>query len=290
VRRILDTIAMVTFVSAVGADAQPQSQPQSFDSNGVHIAYIDQGQGEPVLLLHGLNGTKEGWQPAVVPRLTAAGFRVVAHDARAAGDSGYPTGPEQYGQEDVNDVIRLLDHLSIDRAHIVGYSRGGWIASRVVLQQSLRVRSAVLGGWGVDDPIDTMPLSDCLAIAEAIEQGKPPVLLLRALTPIGMPVRTVPAPNPLPSPEIRTGRAAAWRGVCTGPRVTAAGLSATAIPVLAIVGELDGIMPSVKAMARHIPAWETVVIAGASHGTAQANPAFVDAVEAFLRRQRVAGR
>jgi hypothetical protein len=49
-------------------------------------------------------------------------------------------------------------------------------------------------------------------------------------------------------------------------------------------------MPSVKAMARHIPAWETVVIAGASHGTAQANPAFVDAVEAFLRRQRVAGR
>ena len=183
-RMVLCTVATLTLVSAVCADAQPRSETQTFDSNGVQIAYLDQGQGEPVLLLHGFGGNKESWQQAVVPRLIAAGFRAIAHDARGHGASGNPTASGQYGQEDVNDVVRLLDHLSITRAHIVGYSRGAWIASRLVVQQSPRVRSAVFGGWGVDDPVETMPRSDCMANAEAIEQGKPQVLLQRALTPV----------------------------------------------------------------------------------------------------------
>jgi pimeloyl-ACP methyl ester carboxylesterase len=285
-RMVFRTAAAVTLVSAVYADAQPRSETQSFDSNGVRITYVDQGQGEPVLLLHGFGSNKEVWQEVVAPRLMAAGFRVIAYDARGHGASGNPTTPEQYGQEDINDVVRLLDHLSIPRAHIVGYSRGGWIASRLVVQHSPRLRSAVLGGWGVEDPIETMPLSDCMANADAIEQGKPPALMLRALTPVGVPLPTV---QEVP-PEMRGARAAAWRGTCTGPKVTAAGLSATGIPILAIVGELDGIMPSVKAMAPQIRALETVVIAGASHAAARANPAFIDAVESFLRKHRGMGR
>jgi pimeloyl-ACP methyl ester carboxylesterase len=59
---------------------------------------------------------------------------------------------------------------------------------------------------------------------------------------------------------------------------------------LAIVGELDGIMPSVKAMAPQIRALETIVIAGASHAAARANPIFINAVESFLKRQRSPGR
>ena len=185
-RRILGTITLVTFVCAVGADAQPQSrsQTQSFDSNGVRIAYIDQGQGQPVVLLHGLNGNKEGWQPAVVPRLTAAGFRVVAHDARASGDSGYPTGPERFGQEDVNDVIRLLDHLSIDRAHRGVFARRMDCESRGP-PAVVTVRRAVFGGWGL-----TIRLKPCRVPLPALpkplsKESRP--LLLRALTPIGCP-------------------------------------------------------------------------------------------------------
>jgi pimeloyl-ACP methyl ester carboxylesterase len=287
-RMVFRTAAAVTLISAVCADAQPRSETQSFDSNGVRITYVDQGQGEPVLLLHGFGSNKEVWQEAVAPRLMAAGFRVIAYDARGHGASGNPTTPEQYGQEDVNDAVRLLDNLSIPRAHIVGYSRGAWIASRFVVQQSPRVRSAILGGWGVDDPIEAMPLSECMANAESIEQGKPQVIVARAVTPVGLP--TVQPPNLSLSPEVRAARAAAWRGICTGPKVTAAGLSATGIPILAIVGELDGIMPSVKAMAPQIRALETVVIAGASHAAARANPAFIDAVESFLRKHRGMGR
>ena len=286
-RLVQSIFAAMMLVSVISADAQPRSETQSFDSNGVRIAYIDQGQGEPVLLLHGLGGNKEGWQEAVAPRLMAAGFRVIAYDARAHGASGNPTTPAQYGQEDVNDAVRLLDHLSIPRAHIVGYSRGGWVASNVVVQQSPRVRSAILGGWGgPGGPVETMPLTDCMATADAIEQGKPAVLLARALTPVGLPVQ----PPPPPPPEVRAARAAAWRGTCTGPKVTAAGLSATGIPILAIVGELDANMPFVKKLAPQIRTLETVVIAGASHTAARAQPAFIDAVEAFLKRQRAAGR
>ena len=285
---ILRTVGVMTLASALCGYAQPQPEAQSFDSKGVRIAYVDRGQGEPVLLLHGFGSNKEAWQEAVAPRLMAAGFRVIAYDARGHGASGNPTTPEQYGQEDVNDAVRLLDHLSIRRAHIVGYSRGGWVASRFVVQQSPRVRSAILGGWGGPaGPVETMPLSDCMANAEAIEQGKPQVLLARALTPVGLPVQP---PNSSLSPEVRAARAAAWRGTCTGPKVTAAGLSATGIPILAIVWELDGNMPSVKAMASHIRALETVVIPGASHAAARAHPLFTDRVEAFLRRQRSEGR
>src|SRR5688572_3495817 len=100
-----------------------------FNSSGVRIRYIEQGQGEPVILLHGNGSRLETWiQRGILPNLSKD-YRVIAFDARGHGRSEKPHDPKAYGREMALDVVRLMDHLGIKRAHIVGYSMGGGTTS-----------------------------------------------------------------------------------------------------------------------------------------------------------------
>ena len=128
-------VVLLTTLLPVPATAQARPDVHVFDSRGVPIRYLDMGSGEPVLLIHGFGGRLELWEATgIIAGLTAAGFRIVAYDARGHGGSGKPYDPQQYGQEDVEDAIRLLDHLSIRRAHVVRYSRGSHISSKLKAQ------------------------------------------------------------------------------------------------------------------------------------------------------------
>src|SRR5262249_27817382 len=131
--RMLFLIALVLASPNV---ARAQAAPGDFfDSNGVRIHYVDSGRGEPVVLIHGFTGTYDRhWRaPGVTEALESAGYRAIGIDCRGHGESGKPSEPAQYGLEMVGDVVRLLDHLKIDRAHIVGYSMGGWIANQLLV-------------------------------------------------------------------------------------------------------------------------------------------------------------
>jgi pimeloyl-ACP methyl ester carboxylesterase len=99
------------------------AQDKFFDSSGVQIRYIEQGTGEPVVLIHGYASSIErSWiEPGVLPNL-ARDHRVIAFDLRGHGKSGKPKDPKAYGTEMGQDAVRLMDHLKIQRAHIVGYS------------------------------------------------------------------------------------------------------------------------------------------------------------------------
>src|SRR5262245_3456323 len=100
----------------------------SFSSGGVKIAYATRGQGEPVVLVHGwLASAGMNWELPGISKLLAQDFQVIEMDVRGHGLSDKPKQEEQYGEELVQDVARLLDHLKIKRAHIVGYSMGGII-------------------------------------------------------------------------------------------------------------------------------------------------------------------
>jgi pimeloyl-ACP methyl ester carboxylesterase len=122
---------------------------KSFDSKGVKIFYATRGKGEPVVLIHGwLASAGLNWElPGISTRL-ARDFRVIEMDVRGHGLSDKPKKEELYGEELVEDVARLLDHLKIEKAHIVGYSMGGIIAGRFVVKHPDRVRSVTLGGMG----------------------------------------------------------------------------------------------------------------------------------------------
>jgi pimeloyl-ACP methyl ester carboxylesterase len=127
-----------------------QSRASEFLSNGVKIHYIDEGSGEPVLLIHGFKASiKINWRrPGTIDLLKKSGFRVIALDNRGHGLSDKPVRVEDYGLQMVEDAVRLLDHLSVESAHVVGYSMGGMITMKLMSLHGERVRSAVVGGFG----------------------------------------------------------------------------------------------------------------------------------------------
>ena len=116
------------------------------DFGGIKIHYIDRGKGEPIVLLHGGSPDLRGWTaPGVVDNL-AKDFRVIAYDARGAGKSSKPHDPKQYGRQQALDVPRLLDHLKIDRAHIVGFSLGAQTVAQLLTLHPERFLTATQAG------------------------------------------------------------------------------------------------------------------------------------------------
>jgi pimeloyl-ACP methyl ester carboxylesterase len=131
------------------AHAADKPAMQTFDANGVKIAYFVQGKGEPVVLIHGwLSSAGINWTLPGTAALLAKDFQVIALDVRGHGLSDKPAKEEAYGTELVQDVVRLLDRLKIKKAHIVGYSMGGIIAGNLLAKHPDRVLSGTLGGMG----------------------------------------------------------------------------------------------------------------------------------------------
>ena len=129
--------------------AKDDSKHHTFDSKGVSIQYTVEGKGEPVVLIHGLCANAQfNWRAPGIIKALAKDYQVIALDARGHGGSGKPKEEEAYGIEMMEDIVRLLDHLNIQKAHVVGYSMGGMITMKLLTRHPDRVRSAVLGGMG----------------------------------------------------------------------------------------------------------------------------------------------
>jgi pimeloyl-ACP methyl ester carboxylesterase len=124
----------------------------SFRHGDVEIVFLDEGEGEPIMLVHGFASNKEvNWvQPGWVSTLTAAGFRAIALDHRGHGASTKLYNPADYSLDKMGgDVVALMDYLKIGRADILGYSMGGRITGQIAAMHPDRVRSAVIGGIGI---------------------------------------------------------------------------------------------------------------------------------------------
>src|SRR5229473_7621784 len=137
----------------------------SFKNGDVEIAYLDEGEGEPVVLVHGFASTKEvnwvatGW----VSTLNKAGRRVIALDNRGHGASSKLYEPAAYHSATMaEDVRALLDHLGLARADVMGYSMGARIAAFLALAHPARLRKAVFGGLG-SHLIDGVGLPESIA-------------------------------------------------------------------------------------------------------------------------------
>jgi len=105
------------------------------------IYYESHGEGEPLLLVSGLGGTAAYWKPNL-PAL-AAKYRVIVHDHRGAGSSTH--SKIRYSVDQMtDDVVRLMDHLKIERAHLVGHSTGGAIGQTLAAKSPERIRRMVL--------------------------------------------------------------------------------------------------------------------------------------------------
>ncbi|MGA8968744.1 MAG: alpha/beta fold hydrolase, partial [Pseudolabrys sp.] len=124
----------------------------SFRNGAVEIAYLDEGEGEPIVLVHGFASNKEvNWvHPGWVAALTRAGRRAIALDNRGHGASSKLYDPSSYHSAAMaEDVRALLDHLKIERADVMGYSMGARITAFLAVNQPARMRSSILGGLGI---------------------------------------------------------------------------------------------------------------------------------------------
>src|SRR5262249_22206679 len=138
-----------------------------FMHDDVEIAFIDEGEGEPIVLIHGFASNKEiNWvAPGWVTTLTRAGRRAIALDNRGHGASGKLYDPAAYHSANMaEDVRALLDHLDLPRADVMGYSMGARITAFLALAHPDRVRAAVLGGLG-------FRLVEAVGLPDAIADG-----------------------------------------------------------------------------------------------------------------------
>jgi pimeloyl-ACP methyl ester carboxylesterase len=246
---------------------------QFFNSNGVQIRYVEQGAGSPVVMLHGYTGTLDRHFVANgVFGTIAKEHRAIAMDLRAHGKSGKPHDPKAYGDELAGDVVRLLDHLKIPRAHVVGYSLGAMVAGRLVTTNPDRLMSAAFVG---SDPRRTVSVADQKFLDDSIrelESDLPFRSLAIAVQPTGTPppadeeLRKMVAP--LVAANDVKALAAMWRG--GGLPLTSDGaLKSAGFPMLSIVGTLDPSVSGVRELGKDHPQIKTLVLEGATHGGEQ---------------------
>lgn len=286
-RTRLAAVLVLAVLGVVSALAAEGAAPEDlyFDSDGVRIRYRVWGAGDPIVLVHGFTASIErNWElPGVVAAL-AEDFKVIALDTRGHGKSAKPHDVEAYGVQMADDVVRLLDHLEIEQAHVVGYSMGGFITLKLLTRHPDRLLSAVLGGAGWNPPGATPGVP---GLAESLESGGGIGPLIEALTP-----PTGPPPSP---EEIAAANqmilasndplalAAAIRGMAD-LQVPEAEVRAIELPVLAVVGELDPLKAGVDRLAEVLPSLEVVVLPGKDHMTAVGDPGLPGAVREFVIR------
>ena len=261
------------------------AEDASFDSDGVQIHYQIEGEGEPVVLIHGFTAsTATNWIAPGIFQALAKDYRVIGIDMRGHGKSGKPHGKENYGAKMPKDVINLLDELGIAKAHIIGYSMGGFITTNIVCNYPDRVISAISGGAGWMRP-GGMVSDGRNAIAESLENGSGLGPLFAALTPEGAPAMPAEQLEAINRMLMATNDPLALAGVIRGMdvlEVTEAQLKANRVPTRAIVGEIDPLREGVTAMEKVMSALDVVVVDGADHMTAFGNPAFLKAARQHL--------
>ena len=288
--RILGLLAFM-LVAAPASWAQAPA-PNSFDSGGVRIEYIDRGQGAPIVLLHGFTGSyARHWDaPGVVAALEAAGYRVIAMDCRGHGQSGKPHDPTQYGLEMVQDVIRLLDHLHIERTHLVGYSMGGEIALQMAVRYPARLKTvAVLGaGWAGEDTGPIRALMTAMADGFAKHDA---TALVSGVTSNGQDGSSLSAAEIKAASDALFARndadalSACARGMTTLFEIPKDRLAAVRTPMLAMVGDHDvSNVDAVTQLKTVVRGLEVVELAGANHATS-VRPSAAPLV-AFLAKHR----
>ncbi len=244
-----------------------------FDSDGVEIAYRLSGFGKPVLLIHGFASNHQaswvntGW----VKHLLSEGRQVIAIDNRGHGKSEKLYDKDVYGAPDMaQDARRLLDHLGLDSADVLGYSMGARIAAFLAIEHGSRVRSVVFGGLakgmisgiGISEPIAKALESPTTALLK-----DPKLIAYRRFAEMtGSDLKAL---------------AACIRGARR--KISPEEISKVSCPALVAAGSKDDVAGSVMFLANLIHGAQAFKIEGKNHMTSIGARSFKNAVSVFLR-------
>jgi pimeloyl-ACP methyl ester carboxylesterase len=244
----------------------------SFHNGAVEIAYLDEGEGDPILLVHGFASTKNvNWvYPTWVSELKKNGRRVIAFDNRGHGDSGKLYDAKEYEIATMaGDITALMDHLNIERADVMGYSLGSRMTAVLARSQPARLRSAIFGGIGIGLIEGGGPGEN---VAEALEANS----LEDVTDPVGRTFRAF-------ADQTRSDRralAACLRG--SRRLMTREEAAKIAVPALIAVGTADEIAGSAEALGKIIPGSQVLNIPNRDHMRAVGDKVYKSGVLDFL--------
>jgi pimeloyl-ACP methyl ester carboxylesterase len=247
----------------------------SFTRDGVEIAFLDEGEGEPIVLIHGFASNKEvNWVgPGWVTALTRAGRRVIALDNRGHGQSTKLYDPAAYHSSIMaEDARALIEHLGLPRADVMGYSMGARNTAFLALAHPERTRSAVLGGLGIR-LVEGVGLPD--TIADALEAP--------AATVISDPIAYLFRAFGEQTKSDLRALAACLRG--SRQMLGRAEVGRIAVPLLVAVGSADPIAGSPEDLAALIPGAKALVIPGRDHMLAVGDRTYKAGVLEFLSKR-----
>lgn len=247
----------------------------SFKNGDVEIAYLDQGEGEPIVLVHGFASTKEvNWvNPGWLGALTRAGRRAIALDNRGHGASSKLYEPAAYHSATMaEDVRALMDHLGLARADVMGYSMGARITAFLAQAHPERARAAILGGLGIR-------LVEGVGLPETIADALEAPSLADVRDPTGRTFRSFAEQT---KSDLRA-LAACIRG--SRQVLAREQVEAFTMPVMVAVGTEDEVAGSASALAALIPGAEVLEIPGRDHMLAVGDKTYKSGVLDFLARR-----
>jgi len=225
------------------------AEHRRFDSAGVPISYTQVGSGEPVILVHGYMASGVlNWGFTGVTELLAQHYRVIVMDVRGHGGSGKPESRADYGIGMVEDVVRLMDHLKIEKAHVVGYSMGGMIVLKMASLHPERLQSGIVGGMGWIRSDEESPFHGLQKTA----------------------------PN-----EALSCCAASFKELS----LSEAELRAIRVPLTIIIGDQDALLEKrVKPMQKIRPDGPIIIVPDSNHKTCIFKPSFKESILETLRK------
>jgi len=243
-----------------------------FNSGGVEIAYQEAGEGPPILLIHGFasNARVNWWDTSWVKTLTDAGRRVITFDHRGHGASQKLYDSALYpAAEMAEDARRLLDHLGIAQADVMGYSMGARVSAFLTIAHPSRVRRAVFAGLA-SRMITGVGGAEAIAVAlEAPSRSDVSDVGARSFRIFAEQTKS----------DLKA-LAACIRS--SREKITQEELATIRVPVLVVAGEKDDVAGDVETLVRAIPGAEGVTLANRNHMNAVGDRGYKEAVLAFL--------
>lgn len=243
-----------------------------FNSNGVEIAYETAGEGPPILLIHGFasTGRVNWWDTGWVKTLTKAGHSVITFDHRGHGGSQKLYDPALYpATEMAEDARRLLDHLEVIQACVMGYSMGARVSAFLTLHHPERVTRAVFAGLA-------SRMITGVGGGEAIAQGLEAPDITAVIDPNARAFRKFAE---------QTGSDLKALAACirsSREKIRVEDLAGISVPVLVVAGDKDDVAGDVETLVNAIPGARGLSLPGRNHMNAVGDRSYKDAVTAFF--------
>ncbi len=277
-------IGLVLIIGILIAIVLHRAPGQYLDVDGLKLYYRVEGTGVPVVLVHGYAAHADlNWRLPGVIRILRRKYQVITFDVRGHGLTDRPHEPEKYGLEMAKDVVRLLDHLNIEKAHVVGYSMGGFITISLVALCPERLLSVVPCASGYERP-EGKNIQLLQSLTGALDEQGSFEPLIRALEPVPPPAWKVKLidflMNSINDPKALSALMKNFTDLAISEEV----LRNNKVPVLSIAGSKDPLGAGIKSMTEMMACHEAVYIQGGDHVTTILKRAYMKNVMAFLEK------